>query len=164
MLYFAAIWQILRFAALGLAAVLGTDPIPPMARIVLLLWLGSTQLAASAGFLMLGRSPQRYDVYRGLLVLTKVLDLIPGVAVLTLQAAAVFLGRGAALRVFLVHRLGQASAQIDPGLSFYFLLLLIVLLDLLFLLVLLSLIPKQESPKPVAREHLPDLQETQIEE
>lgn len=163
-LYFASIWQILRFVLLAFFALLGYFPIPSLLKTLVLLWLSVSQLVIAAGFFMLARFPDRYAVYRNLLALGKILDLLPSLAILVLQAASIFLGIGKPELAFLSvsHRIGLG--RVNLALVFYFSVVLVVVLDLLFLFVLLSLTPKQESPEPLIQTFLPELNETTIEE
>ena len=163
-LYIGAAWQIVRFAVLGLVTVVGTLPSPVIAKTTLLLWLAPTQLSMSAAFFMLGRAPERYHAYKSLLLLGKALDLVPGLAILSFQAAAVFFGVGMPLFQFLAIQERIGLGGINLALSFYLFVVLVVLLDLLFLFLLLSLSTEREAPDPPTFHHLPDLQETQIKE
>ncbi len=163
-LYAGTAWQIVRFAAIAGLVFLHVNPSSAITTSVLLVWPGVSQLAVAVALLFLARDFERYRQYRNLIILAKFLEAFPGFLLLVLQALALFIGVSLPLQ-----RLSALSTSVIAGaeasaITFYYALIVIVLLDLILLLFLLSLKEQSVESRKDETSNLPELEETTLED
>jgi hypothetical protein len=164
LLYGGAVWQIARFMVTVLLVSLAVYPRLDPRYVLLFVWPSTIQLAAAAGFYFLARRTDLYSAYRRLLVLAKLLDVVPGLMLLSYQVTAVFFGIGRALHVVVPALDSVTGSESASALIFHYSLFALVFLDLIFLLVLLSFRLPQETAGAASNADLPELTETTLED
>lgn len=158
-----AVWQIIRFSAIGIIVIVYLNPVFSPGKSLLLLWLASSQLGLSAAFFFLAVDPARYIQYRSFALFAKTLDIVPGLTLLCLQAAGLFFRLGTPLFT-LVPLIDQVTeGRLDTSVLFYYVLIVIIVIDLIFLMFLISFKYQQQDKTKAVHENLPEIEETHIE-
>ncbi len=171
LLYAGSGWQVARFIAITALVYIHLDPTPRLATSVILVWPGVSQLAIAAGLFFLARDREHYGRFRSLLIFAKILEALPGLALLVVQALALYFGVSTPLRALSGLSVMPGDAAGIPAVAFYYAIAVTVLLDLILLLLLLSLkLEASFEQKEVQSEltdvtsNLPELEETTLED
>jgi len=160
-LYAGSVWQILRFAVLATFVLVVMFPEICPGFNLILIWPATAELSLAAAFFFLARNASRYGAFRNLLILGKVLDVVPGLLLLAYQTGASYLKLGPPL-VTIAPALDLLTGTSGrSAMLFYYLLVLVVLLDLIFLFVLVSL---RVPVKKKTADTLPELSAIDLED
>ena len=137
-LIIAAIWQLVRFIIVGIGAVFFFNPSLVPGFSVFLLWSGSGSLVLVAGFFIAGIQSHHFASLRSFLLLGKILEIVPGIILMIVQARSLIWGLGTPLfkSVAIIDTI--SNYQLNTTVLFYYIIGVLILIDLIFLLLLLS--------------------------
>lgn len=163
-MFAGACWQLIRFSMIGLMIISYLNPEFFSEKSLLILWSASSQLTLAAAFFFIAVDPARYLPYRNIILFGKIFDILPGIGLLALQAAAVFFQRGTPLFVSVSAIERITMRQIDTAVVFYYVLIGIIVIDFVFMMFLISYKYELPDSPQAVHDNLPEIEETQIED